>query len=81
MMQITTRHSLQCGLSMNWSDSCIARPVAEIDDISEGSNLMTYTCCSLILDNLLMTSDTWHLNIPKLVSIEVQGLQAKNDPA
>ena len=39
-----------------------------------------YTFCTLILYYLLFASDTWHLEPKKPVTLEIQGLQAKNDP-
>lgn len=49
-------------------------------DVSRGSNPFIYTFCSLILNCLLLPSDTWYPESKKPVALETQGLQAKNDP-
>lgn len=45
-----------------------------------GSNPPNHTFCTSILNCLLLASDTWHEKLKNPVTIEKQGLQAKNDP-
>lgn len=69
--------------------SCILKPCQieegtmlepDTGDDSGGSNLVTHTFCTLILNFLLLVSDTWYPKLKMPVPLEIQGLQAKNDP-
>ena len=45
-----------------------------------GSNPPNHTFCSLILNCLLLPSDTWRPESKKPAALKPQGMQAKNDP-
>ena len=64
--------------SRRWTLNC--KPKADIDDVSGGSNPAIYTFFTLILDCLLLNSDTWHLQLKKPLTLKPQGSQTKNDP-
>lgn len=51
-----------------------------VGDVSRGSNPFICTFCTQILNCSLLASDTWHGKLKNPVTIERQGLQAKNNP-